>query len=113
MTCLSELLNRLAGHKISVFLDKTGSLRVRLPTDDPMSLPDEAKTLLRELKTRKEQVREWLAHLNSGGDPFVLTDVRKRISGGVDPLDYRFDEEKQQWVYEPGWWQRIPKERLH
>lgn len=112
MKFLSELLSQLATHNITVFLDETGSVKVRLPTD-PMTLPDEAKNLLRELKTHKEQVQEYLAYLNSGGDPFTLADVRKRIFGGVDPLDYRFDVEKQQWVYDPGWWKRTPKEKLH
>ncbi|MEW6274208.1 MAG: hypothetical protein AB1556_03725 [Bacillota bacterium] len=110
---LSELLNRLNKHSIVIYLDKTGNVKVRLPTSDLMNLPDEVKALLRELKAKREQVREWLAYLNSGGNPFVLADVRKRIFNGTDPLDYRFDTERQQWVIDPGWWRRIPKEKLH
>jgi hypothetical protein len=113
MACLSELLNRLAEHNITVFLDKTGNVKVRLPTDDLMSLSEDVKELLRELKANKEQVQEYLAYLNSGGNPFILPETRKRIFNGIDPLDYRFDVERQQWVLDPGWWQRIPKEKLN
>lgn len=106
MTCPSELVNQLSGHNIAVYLDKEGCLKVRLPTGDPQALPDEVKALLRELKANKERVREWLAFLNSGGDPFTLSETRKRIFSGIDPLDYRFSVEKQAWVHDPGWWQR-------
>lgn len=109
----SKLLSQLATHNITVFLDKTGSVKVRLPTDDLTALPEEVKALLRELKFRKEEVQEWLAYLQAGSDPFVLVSVRRRLSGGVDPLGYYYDTEKQQWVYDPGWWRRIPKEKLH
>ncbi|MCL6449560.1 MAG: hypothetical protein K6U04_15735 [Armatimonadetes bacterium] len=113
MNYLSKLINRLAEHDISVYLDKTGNVKIRLPTDDPMTLPDEVKALLRELKANKDRVQEYLTFLNSGGDPFVLSDVRKQIFNGIDPLDFRFDVDKQQWVIDPGWWKRIPKEKLH
>ena len=28
---------------------------------------------------------------------------------GPNPLDFRFDTDKQAWVIEPGWWKEIPK----
>jgi hypothetical protein len=29
-------------------------------------------------------------------------------AGVPDPMDYRWSPERQEWLHEPGWWQRLP-----
>jgi hypothetical protein len=31
---------------------------------------------------------------------------------GEQPIDYRFDVERQEWVHDPGWWRRLPAAKV-
>lgn len=109
MSCAESLIRQLTENGVNIYLDIRGGLQFSLP--DP--LPDHLVPLLKEALANEESLREYLAYLMAGRNPFVLSDVRRQLAGGVDPLDYYYNVEKQAWIVDPGWWKRIPRDKLH
>jgi hypothetical protein len=120
-TSPSKLLAELARFGVTVYL-KDGRPVVRHPWPGWEGVPAEAQNLLRQLKQVRLAVRGYLeaeehAKQLQGKRPQNARELMFPYPlpetlgiGETDPLDYRFDVGRQEWVHEPGWWLSVRKQ---
>ena len=102
----AEVLDALmkAGCRIAV---EGNSLRVRGPlTDDLRQAIREHKAVLLELLRPATRLPPAGCAVRFVGPSPVILGPR-----GEDPIDFRFDVDKQAWVHDPSWWRRPAQAR--
>lgn len=81
---------------------RPGILQFRAPWP-PNAVPGELRPLFREIKRNKPLIYA-VFYMHP-----LLREVREYPppNGQPDPLDYRWNPDRQQWEYYPGWWREL------
>lgn len=92
-----------AGYRVTVDGD---SLRVRGPLTDDLrqAILEHKAALLELLRPATPPLPAGCTVRFVGPSPVLLGPHAE------DPIDFRFDVDKQAWVHDPGWWKQITKQ---
>ena len=76
-----------------------------IPPTPAEELPPELLELLNQADARKNAIALHLRGKEHREN--VRQNCRAYLPQGPDPMDYRFDVERKEWVYSPGWWKEV------
>lgn len=100
---LSDLISRLEAAGFKLELD--GDLLQITPPAPAEELPPELLELWNQVAARAKAIALHLKgkqHRES-----VRQNCWTYLPEGPDPMDFRFNVKRQEWVYEPGWWKGV------
>jgi hypothetical protein len=88
--------------------------RAWIPGREIDRLWDNTRPVERKLTPIQEYIRGRIAGTVPPPEHLPKEPYRDTLPDGIpDPMDFRWDSERQEWVLEPGWWRELPGKGVH